>query len=243
MRNVTIFAFILLSFGTVFAQTTLYKGVVTDAKYKTPVAYAAVFVESAPIGTVANNVGEFSFSFPDSVAVGKLVIVREGFAFKRIAVDTVAINQMKIELEPDDLEQKAIVVLDSINARRESFGKILGKAAKLVFNDWIPLGNPEINKFDFGRIQTLPTYNPVEGVRLRAGVASNSRLSPHFFVKGYAAYGFKDQKFNIGAKLFIRSTKKPITKTSFRKITCVWCMKTICIRPERCTRVHKTICC
>ncbi len=73
--------------------------------------------------------------------------------------------------------------------------RFVGKTAEVIIDDWVPLGNPETNKFDFGRLQTIPTYNPVEGVRLRAGIASNTRLHPNLFVKGYVAYGFRDQRF------------------------------------------------
>ena len=64
----------------------------------------------------------------------------------------------------------------------------------LVLDDWFPLGDPQTNAFDFGRIQTIPTYNHMEGFRLRGGVASTTRFHPHFFLKGYMAYGFKDEK-------------------------------------------------
>ena len=55
----------------------------------------------------------------------------------------------------------------------------------LVLDDWFPLGDPQTNAFDFGRIQTIPTYNHMEGFRLRGGVASTTRFHPHFFLKGY----------------------------------------------------------
>lgn len=64
----------------------------------------------------------------------------------------------------------------------------------LVLDDWLPLGNSQTNAFDFGRIQTIPTYNHMEGFRLRGGVASTTRFHSHFFLKGYMAYGFKDEK-------------------------------------------------
>ncbi|MDO5665897.1 MAG: DUF5686 family protein [Bacteroidia bacterium] len=215
MKKLLLITFIAICCGNIFAQTTIFKGVVTDAKYKTPVAYTAIFIEGTPIGTVANNVGEFSFPVPDSV-VGRLVIVREGFTFKRIAVDTVVVNQIKIELEPDDFEQKTLTS-DSSKIQYKPFNRFFKKAMKFVLNDWIPFGNPQTNKFDFGRIQTLPTYNPIEGVRLRAGIASTSRLNPHFFVKGYAAYGFKDQKFKYRGEAIYSFDKKAYHENEFPK--------------------------
>lgn len=64
----------------------------------------------------------------------------------------------------------------------------------LVLDDWFPLGDPQTNAFDFGRIQTLPAYNQLEGFRLRGGFASTARFHPHLFLKGYMAYGFRDEK-------------------------------------------------
>ncbi len=91
------------------------------------------------------------------------------------------------------------------------------RAVNFVIGDWMPLGNPETNRFDFGRIQTLPTYNTIEGVRLRAGIASNSRLSSHFFVKGYVAYGFKDQRFKYRGEAIYSLTKKMYHEEEFPK--------------------------
>lgn len=84
---------------------------------------------------------------------------------------------------------------DKMLRSNKPFMRFVGKTAQIITNDWVPLGNPETNKFDFGRLQTIPAYNPTEGVRLRVGVASNSRLHPNLFVKGYGAYGFLDKKF------------------------------------------------
>ena len=209
--------FISLFCGSIFAQTTVYKGVVTDAEYNTPVAYAAVYLEKGAVGAVADNVGSFSLEVPDSLLESNLVIIREGFFIKRVAPDSVDTGNLHIALQPDDLEQQAIALLDSVNAHQKPFVRFLGKAVKFVLNDWVPLGNPETNKFDFGRLQTLPTYNPIEGVRLRAGIASNSRLSPHFFVKGYAAYGFKDQKFKYRGEVIYSFDKKAYHEDEFPK--------------------------
>ena len=60
----------------------MYKGVVTDAEYNTPVAYAAVYLEKGAVGAVADNVGSFSLEVPDSLLESNLVIIREGFFYK-----------------------------------------------------------------------------------------------------------------------------------------------------------------
>ncbi|MDO5524111.1 MAG: hypothetical protein Q4G48_08735, partial [Bacteroidia bacterium] len=171
MKRIVLTVFITVFCGIVSAQNTVYKGVVTDAKYKTPVAYAAVYLEKGRVGAIADNVGSFVLPVPDSLLNSNLVIIREGFLLKRVAPDTVATNAMQIELQPDASELQALAMLSNPNAEQKPFGKFIGKAAAVIINDWVPLGNPETNKFDFGRIQTIPTYNPIEGVRLRAGIA------------------------------------------------------------------------
>jgi hypothetical protein len=109
-------------------------------------------------------------------------------------------------------------VQDSLVAGKSGgFQAFLNRATNFVKDDWIPLGNPETNKFDFGRIQTFPTYNSIEGVRLRAGLASNSRFSPHFFLKGYAAYGFKDQKLKYHGEAIYAFDKRVYHEEEYPK--------------------------
>ena len=185
-----------------FAQQKTIRGVVFDAQFKTPVAFAAVYIENSRFGTIANNLGEFSFTIPDSLTSGNLVISGEGF------------QMMRLPLQLADAPQLDVFLESSAETNNNGF---LKQAVAFVMNDWVPLGNPETNKFDFGRLQTIPTYNPIEGVRLRAGAASNSRLSPHFFVKGYGAYGFRDQKFKYRGEVVYSFNKKVYHDEEFPK--------------------------
>ncbi len=195
MRKSIFVVLILLFQTTLYGQHTLYKGKVIDAVYRTPVPYASVFVEYTQFGAVTDNVGEFSFRVP---------IIATTVLCKRKGTDIPLPTSlpmwdepaaMIIALQPSGAANGAVSPLGGNPGEQGAFGSLLNKALQMVLNDWIPLGDPETNKFDFGRIQTFPTYNPIEGVRLRAGVASNSRLSPHLFLKGYLAYGFGDEQF------------------------------------------------
>lgn len=187
-------------------QETLYRGRVIDAYYQTPVPYAAVFVESTQVGAVADNVGEFSFMVPDSLLSYRLVGVRDGYQIAYFVPEPDEIEVLVIALEQKELEQGTA-----------SSGSFINKAMKFVLNDWIPLGDRETNKFDFGRIQTVPTYNPIEGVRLRLGIASTSRLSPHFFLKGYTAYGFKDEQLKYRGEATYSFNRKAYHDAEFPK--------------------------
>lgn len=56
------------------------------------------------------------------------------------------------------------------------------------------------SKFDIGPVNTTLSHNSLEGLRLRAGGMTTANLSKHFFLRGYAAYGFKDHKWKYSAE-------------------------------------------
>lgn len=219
MKKTSILFFLFLISGgvSVFAQNTQLKGVVMDAKYHTPVPYAALFIQGTSIGTVADNIGEFSLSVPDSITDRRLMVAREGFHLMSLSLDERETKGLIVALQPDEYVDRVRALQDSIAQSAGRFGAFLARAVKFVTNDWIPLGNPETNRFDFGRIQTIPTYNPIEGIRLRAGIASNSRLSPHFFVRGYVAYGFRDQQLKYRGEAIYSFNKKAYHEEEFPK--------------------------
>ncbi len=182
-------------FGILFAREWRCRGVVTDSCHRTPVPYAVVYVHRTPFGTVADNLGRFSLSAPDSVRVDTLVVAAEGFELRYLAASDIRDRgEANIRLIPDAARHLQPEIASKIAESPNSPLKMVAKIARGIIDDWLPLGDARTNKFDLGRIQTFPTVNPVEGFRLRLGAASNARLSPRFFVKGYVAYGFKDKK-------------------------------------------------
>lgn len=66
------------------------------------------------------------------------------------------------------------------------------KAVKILFGGYVATGNP--SKFDFGPVNTLISGNSLEGARVRIGGLTTANLSPHWFARGYVAYGFGDRK-------------------------------------------------
>ena len=212
-----LFTSILISCSFINGQEKLFKGRVVDAKYHTPVAYTAVYIQNTRYGTVANNVGQFSFFAPDSLINYQLVVARTEYKLQYLNVDDQHNNEFLIHLEPDDFEQWSKALQDSLSGNSGEFNSFISKATEFVKDDWIPLGNSETNKFDFGRIQTVPTFNPIEGLRLRAGIASNARLNPNLFIKGYGAYGFGDQKFKYRGELTYSFDKKAYHDEEFPK--------------------------
>lgn len=55
--------------------------------------------------------------------------------------------------------------------------------------------------FDIGPLNTMASYNDLEGLRLRAGGMTTANLSTRWFGRGYVAYGFRDHKWKYGAEV------------------------------------------
>lgn len=64
------------------------------------------------------------------------------------------------------------------------------------------------SKFDIGPLNTLASYNSVEGLRLRLGGMTTAWLSDRIFARGYGAYGFHDKKWKYKGELEYSFIKK-----------------------------------
>ncbi len=67
---------------------------------------------------------------------------------------------------------------------------------------------------DIGNVRIGPWFywisgNQWEGTRTRFDLSTNQHFSKHWFFHGYAAYGFKDQKFKGQAEMKYRFSKQP----------------------------------
>lgn len=215
MRKHLFIIFIFALSTNVFGHNRVIKGKVVDSEYNTPVPYAAVYIQGTRYGDVTNNMGEFSLVVPDSIKSAELVIAREEYKLKFIFISNITDPGVTVILEPDNHEERLKMLQDSLMGKQGGFVSFLNKAVDFVKDDWIPLGNPGTNRFDFGRIQTFPTYNSIEGLRLRAGFASNSRLSPNLFLKGYGAYGFGDKRFKYRGEVTYSFDKKAYHEDEF----------------------------
>lgn len=54
------------------------------------------------------------------------------------------------------------------------------------------------SKFDIGPLNTIVSYNSLEGLRLRGGGMTTANLNRHWFGRGYVAYGFGDHRWKYG---------------------------------------------
>ncbi len=73
------------------------------------------------------------------------------------------------------------------------------KILKIIVNGYVATSSN--SKVDLGPINTLISYNSIEGLRLRVGGLTTANLSPHWFARGYVAYGCHDRKFKYNAEL------------------------------------------
>ncbi|MDE5573547.1 MAG: carboxypeptidase-like regulatory domain-containing protein, partial [Muribaculaceae bacterium] len=76
------------------------------------------------------------------------------------------------------------------------------KVLKILVSGYVSTDrDPKKSKFDLGPVNTLISYNSVEGVRLRAGGLTTANLSPNWFGRGYVAYGCRDHKFKYNGEI------------------------------------------
>lgn len=83
----------------------------------------------------------------------------------------------------------------------------LEKFIGLMESGYLTTGKP--SKFDIGPLNTLISYNDVEGVRLRLGGMTMAALNPHLFLRGYAAYGTRDHKWKYNGEIEYSFASKP----------------------------------
>ena len=85
-------------------------------------------------------------------------------------------------------EQGIMKTVDSLN-NYKPFKRFI-RIARFAFEGYTPIGG-----FDLGPANTFYSFNTIEGFRGRLGGRTNAKFSPHLMLEGYAAYGFKDEKW------------------------------------------------
>ena len=71
------------------------------------------------------------------------------------------------------------------------------------------------SKVDIGPINTMISQNFVDGLRLRASAQTTANLNPHLFLKGYLAYGFKDERWKGMGEVTYSFNKKAYLPREF----------------------------
>lgn len=87
------------------------------------------------------------------------------------------------------------------------------KGLVILVGGYVKTGHP--SKFDFGPVNTLVSTNTVEGIRMRVGGMTTAHLNPHWFAKGYAAFGTRDHVWKYKCELEYSLSKKKYHSREF----------------------------
>lgn len=73
------------------------------------------------------------------------------------------------------------------------------------------------SKVDIGPVTSMFSSNDIDGFRMRFSAQTTANLNPHFFLKGYGAYGFKSKNPYYGLTATYSFNKKAYTPDEFPK--------------------------
>lgn len=82
------------------------------------------------------------------------------------------------------------------------------KIISILVSGYIPAGDKDTSKFDFGPMNTTISGNTIEGARFRFGGMTTAHLNKNWFAQGYVAYGVKDKKLKYDGEIEYSFTDK-----------------------------------
>lgn len=88
------------------------------------------------------------------------------------------------------------------------------KTLKLLVGGYVHIGGDKA-RFDYGPVLSSVGFNELEGLRLRAGGMTTTKLSRRWFAEGFVAYGFKDRKFKYDVSAEYSFIDKKINQYEF----------------------------
>jgi len=114
--------------------------------------------------------------------------------------------------------------MDSLNKelRKLPSIRVLEKTADILATGYIATAKDrKQSRFDIGPVYNIVSFNPTEGVRLRIGGMTTAKMHNRWFVNGYLAYGFKDQrlKYNFTMAHSLVEKKRHINESPRHAIT------------------------
>lgn len=107
-------------------------------------------------------------------------------------------------------EQAVYTLLDTLNKNKTFlFYK--------QFTEFVAKGIKEVGNVSLGPWFNLISFNQREGLRLRADISTNKGFSKHWYLYGYGAHGFRDQKTKgeIGAMYQFKSSPLSYIKAEY----------------------------
>lgn len=111
--------------------------------------------------------------------------------------------------------------VDNINENLGGFWKFLLTA---VVENSVEL-TPKPNKVDLIPLNSIVSYNDIDGMRYQGSLQTTGNLSPHLFLRGYGAYGTKDARWKYRGEVEYSFNKKKYMAHEFpRRSITVSCM-------------------
>lgn len=111
--------------------------------------------------------------------------------------------------------------VDNINENLGGFWKFLLTA---VVENSVEL-TPKPNKIDLIPLNSIVSYNDIDGMRYQGSLQTTGNLSPHLFLRGYGAYGTKDAQWKYRGEVEYSFNKKKYMAHEFpRRSITVSCM-------------------
>jgi hypothetical protein len=90
--------------------------------------------------------------------------------------------------------------------------------AKALIENYAETGGKNTpNRFDIGPINTMLTSNYADGLRMRLSGRTTSQLNPNWFIGGYGAYGFRDEKWKYESNITYAFKKREFFPWEFPK--------------------------
>ena len=99
--------------------------------------------------------------------------------------------------------------------KTRGFGWIMWIVRAFVENYVETSPNGKKNYFDFGPVNTIVSSNFIDKVRFRLSGQTTANLNPHLFLKGYVAYGIRDEKFKYKGEVEYSFLKKRYSSDEF----------------------------
>lgn len=100
------------------------------------------------------------------------------------------------DLMPEGVPEAAMKSIDSLKAKAGSnkMMRFANFSVRTILDGHIPVGGIKKPWLHIGPIFSIISTNHLEGPRILLGAQTGTGLSPRWFVGGYAAYGFRDDK-------------------------------------------------
>ena len=115
----------------------------------------------------------------------------------------------------DPLSNEELAVLQMVDTLKKiPVIRFYSEGLKFLATSYLPIG-----KFDLGPWPGFFNYNNVEGIRIGAGLRTNSKFSNKWTLIGYAVYGFQDErmKYEGGAVRILDRNRWTTIKLSTQK--------------------------